>query len=155
MDKIVGVISAKDDISLTQDYINKLKASAWEQCLKIESVPTCQELLQQVDRVWEKPYKNQLMFKTKDEHYRYISQLHTDIISKMSLDDYRKFAYKQLIQKLESAEALLNTAKIQQAVNSQKTKIDEQIQQTTSVLDQRREDVQKHIEETLRNDKRN
>lgn len=115
MKKIVGVQSAANDRQLNKDEIMSLRQEALSKVQLIDHVPTLQELYAMVDNIWASGHTSQLIFKNKDQHYEYITQIYNEQWGKMSLEQYRKMVYAQTARQFDTLLSALDAQKQKEA----------------------------------------
>ena len=120
MNKIVGVQSADQDNWITKEEIMELKRKAVEAVSKIEQKPTLEELYSCVDAVWNSGHSDQLIFKNKDQHYAYVTNLYKEQIAPVTLEQYKKMVLTQMTTRLDALESMIDVDKQKRAVELHK-----------------------------------
>lgn len=105
----------------TKEYIAQLRREVMANMDKITKKPTLQDLFAMVDQCWnDKVFLHQTRFENKDQHYAYITEYYKEQIEPMTLEQYKQLVCADLMAKLDTAEALLDSDKILYAAKEHK-----------------------------------
>lgn len=151
-DKKVVVMSAEKK-PYDAEYLNQLRRQARDSVEKIKEKPTLQELYASVDRCWEMPvFVKQTQFENKDQHYAYITEYYHESIEKLTLEQYKQLVLSDLLNRIDSAEALLNADKIYSAAKEHKKQEDKLAQQREEQINDLKQRNDAAMKDILKND---
>ena len=149
MERRTVVMPARKN-ALTKEYIAELRAQVKDKMNAITQKPTLQELYSQVDTLWSDPiFLRQTKFENKDQHYSYITQYFKDYIEPITLDEYKKLVFADVMGRLDKAEALLESDKILVAAKAHKAQEEQHLKEYNDQLGELNERNERATRECL------
>jgi hypothetical protein len=135
-------------------YIQQLRQQARASVEQIKEIPSINSFYESVDKCWESPaFRHQTKFENKDQHYSYITEYYHNVIEKMTLEEYKQLVLSDLMNRLDSAEALLESDKIISAAKEHKKQEDALIKDYQNQVDDLKDRNEKVMKDIFNNDK--
>lgn len=152
MEKIVGV-KAADKPAITKEEVDALYAEAVKAINSITSVPTLTDMYKAVDDLWDSGKTKQLIFKNRDQHYAYVTELYNSQIKNISLEDYKRMLIAQTQNRFDALYGIIDHKKMAEAYklhNEHKQKVLKSMQDQIDDLRKRNEEINKGLLEEIR-----
>ncbi len=155
MEKIVGVKSADNRRTITEEDLQKMEAKAREAAAKIVKKPELSDLYAAIDDLWAKGLNRQLIFKNKDQHIEYITTYYKEKLEGLTLDQYKSLVLQQMLSQIDRLRSAVDSEKQLEAMRLHKEheeKMLKNMQEQVDDLRARNEKADSEIREELKND---
>ena len=136
-----------------KEYIANLRVMARASVDAIKEKPTLEDLFTTVDKCWDNPiFVKQTAFQNKDQHYAYITEYYHSTIENLTLEQYKQLVYSDLMNKIDSAEALLDSDKILAAAKEHKAQEAKHLKEYQNQIDDLKDRNEKAMKDIFKND---